>query len=309
MFSKTLDSKPVYVDNDGNTVIDLTEGIFNGTYNVSSLHSIFKATRDCEVRPDYVSRCIYGDDIYTEMILKSSDIKNPFAIEVGDIIFSMRVDGIYDNVKDGFIDRGKTNIYDRIKNYHKYIDKNKVPDSPGSEINEITSSKDDTEKLYMEANISKTGNSGVNIRNGRIYFGENPTYENSISNYTNGENLTGGESALTTGAFGQKKNEEPVPDYEIGGNIKIDPDDGTLKFGIDDDIDEIMPKKLNMPSVNNIVINNGVVEFTDDNGDPLIDPELISPINSDQISCAKTGVSLGKLLSAAVQSNCTNKTE
>ena len=56
-----------------------------------------------------------------------------------------------------------------LKNYHKYIDKSKVPEKPGSDkVNiSIPSSNKDS-----EANISKTGNTGLTIKDGKIYFGD-----------------------------------------------------------------------------------------------------------------------------------------
>ena len=50
---------------------------------------------------------------------------------------------------------------------HKYIDKNKVPDLNGSEA--VTTSI--PSKTPEEANISKKGDSGLTVKNGKIYFG------------------------------------------------------------------------------------------------------------------------------------------
>ena len=74
---------------------------------------------------------------------------------------------IYNPVKDTEIDN--TSVFDAVKNYHKYIDKSKVPEKPGSDkVNiSIPSSNKDS-----EANISKTGNTGLTVKDGKIYFGD-----------------------------------------------------------------------------------------------------------------------------------------
>ena len=59
-----------------------------------------------------------------------------------------------------------TGAFDAVKNYHKYIDKNKVPDKAGSD--KVTQK---SEKSPSEANISKKGDSGLTVKNGKIYFG------------------------------------------------------------------------------------------------------------------------------------------
>jgi sulfatase maturation enzyme AslB (radical SAM superfamily) len=62
-----------------------------------------------------------------------------------------------------------TYVFDAVKNYHKYIDKSKVPEKPGSDkvnISIPSSSRD------SEANISKTGDTGLTVKDGKIYFGD-----------------------------------------------------------------------------------------------------------------------------------------
>ena len=106
----------------------------------------------------------------------------------------------------------KTVVFDAISNYHKYIDKKKVPDSTGSDkVKPKTSynpdmgyngsdlntgsdtsngsgnvtnsySSNGTNILNnngpVEANITKTGNSGITVKDGKIYFG---AVEDSVS--------------------------------------------------------------------------------------------------------------------------------
>lgn len=167
MFTRTLDSKGTYKIDQGIEVIDLADGIFDPNKAMSQICSIYKVRKEYEMRPDLVSSVLYGTTDYTEMILKYSLINNPFAIEKDDIIYGASMSDIYNPVKDTTID--STGVFDAVKNYHKYIDKHKVPEKPGSDkVNiSIPSSNKDS-----EANISKTGNTGLTIKDGKIYFGD-----------------------------------------------------------------------------------------------------------------------------------------
>lgn len=198
MFSKTLDSKGRYTVGDGIEVVDLADTIFNPNVSAKHLYSIYKISKEYDMRPDLVSMALYGTTDYTEMVLKYSMINNPFAIEAGDMVFASSLTSIYNAVKD--VEYEKTVMFDAIKNYHKYIDKKKVPDSPGSDKVKDKSSYDPNAGYNgsnvngnnngsttanglnnngpVEANITKTGNSGITIKNGKIYFG---AVEDSVS--------------------------------------------------------------------------------------------------------------------------------
>lgn len=175
MFSKSLDSKKTYFIDDDIEVVDLADSIFNPNVSVNHLYTIQKVSREYNMRPDLISQALYGTTDYTEMVLKYSLINNPFAVEEGDMIFSASLTSIYQAVKETEVEN--TFVFDAVKNYHKYIDKNKVPDSVGSDkVKDKTSSESINNKLIdndalVEANITKTGNSGITIKDGKLYFG------------------------------------------------------------------------------------------------------------------------------------------
>lgn len=167
MFSRTLDHKGTYMY-DGIEVVDLADTIFDSNIAMTQICSLYKVSKELEMRPDLVSKSLYGTTDYTEMILKYSLINNPFSIECGDIIYSASIDSIYNPVKETSTDT--TGIFDAIKNYHKYIDKTKVPEKAGSDsVNVSVTPKND--ESPSEANISKKGGSGLTLKNGKIYFG------------------------------------------------------------------------------------------------------------------------------------------
>ena len=167
MFTRTLDSKGTYKIDQGIEVIDLADGIFDPNKAMTQICSIYKVRKEYEMRPDLISSVLYGTTDYTEMILNYSLINNPFAREKDDLIYGASMSDIYNPVKDTEIDN--TGVFDAVKNYHKYIDKSKVPEKPGSDkVNiSIPSSNKDS-----EANISKTGNTGLTVKDGKIYFGD-----------------------------------------------------------------------------------------------------------------------------------------
>ena len=163
MFSRSLDKKKTYIF-DGIEVVDLSESIFDPKKAMTQICTPYKVSKELEMRPDLVSKYLYGSTDYTEMLLKYSLINNPFSIERGDLIFAASLSNIYNPVKDTEMDT--TGAFDAVKNYHKYIDKNKVPDKAGSD--NVTQK---IEKSPAEANISKKGDSGLTVKNGKIYFG------------------------------------------------------------------------------------------------------------------------------------------
>lgn len=168
MFSRTLDHKGTYMYDDIE-VVDLAESIFDSNIAMTQICSLYKVSKELEMRPDLVSKSLYGTTDYTEMILKYSLINNPFSIECGDLIYSASIDNIYNPVKETSADT--TGAFDAVKNYHKYIDKSKVPDKAGSDSVHVPVSSPKNGESPSEANISKKGGSGLTMKNGKIYFG------------------------------------------------------------------------------------------------------------------------------------------
>lgn len=190
MFKYTIDSKDSYIDNDGNEVIDFGQTIFSIADTGSVIYSYYKITKDTEMRPDLISVFACGTDEYAEMIMKYSMIDNPFAIEAGDILAVPSVSSMYNEVRDitTSTDTTNTESYDYIKNYHKYIDKNKLPDGAASDNNNISVGV--SQKSGVEANLANNGKSGLRIENGRIYFGDNVSVSASDAEDITGTNDT-----------------------------------------------------------------------------------------------------------------------
>lgn len=202
MFENTLDRKTAYTNNEGEELIDLTESIFSS--NLKSITcSFYKVTKEMEMRPDLLSIASFGEDTYTEMIMKYSEIDNPFAIEEDDVVAIPSLNNVYNEVKDVILSNNSDgeNNYDLVKNYHKYIDKSKIPSSMGSETSSIKGNKDaannknlsntllGTNNSPIEPNMTNNGSSGISILNGRIYFGPNVSADTTDITDIDGNNI------------------------------------------------------------------------------------------------------------------------
>ena len=141
MFTKSLDGKPLYMNEDGVEMIDIMQGMYNGLYDFSLIHSVYRANTKCTMRPDYLAACLYGDEAYAEIAMKSAMLFNPFALEKGDTVYAMTIDNIYHNIKESILGPGGDSFYEMVKNYHKYIDPDKVPEADGSEPNKVIAKK------------------------------------------------------------------------------------------------------------------------------------------------------------------------
>ena len=279
MFAKSLDNKNTYINFDGIEMVDIMDSIYNRMYNMDSVHSVYRANKLCEMRPDYLSACLYGDEAYAEIVIKSAMLSNPFALEMGDIVFAMTLDNIYNDVKD-FIpnNNDSLSIYELKKRYHKYIDKDKIPEANGSEENKTNIPSVKNIPVF-EPNISKTGSTGVVIKNGKIYFGKNKSESDKISN-TIPDDISDGISAINTGTFNNYP-EEDEDDYMLEAMLRVNDEDESLEFDLEDDVEEDFGSLASA------------------NVEAAIESGLIIPASSDEIECAKQGITLGKFLNSA----------
>lgn len=175
MFRKTIDEKKKYNLEDGTEVLDLADSIFDPNKAMTQIGSVYKVRREYEMRPDLISMILYGTTDYTEMVLKYSLINNPFTIETDDVIYAAAMVNIYNPVKDVSLE--KNDVFNAVKNYHKYIDPNKAPKKAGSdkvnvEIPGLKKNNEENTTYDVEANISKTGDTGITVKDGKIYFGD-----------------------------------------------------------------------------------------------------------------------------------------
>ena len=222
MFTNTIDKKNTYTNNDGIELVDLSDSIFNSNLKAVTC-SFYKVTKEMQMRPDLLSIASFGEDTYAEMIVKYSEICNPFAIEEDDVIAVPSLNSIYNEVKDVILSNNTEDegTYNLVKNYHKYIDKSKVPSNMGSQTSPVQGNKNATQNKNIsgtegnssvgnspvEPNMANNGNSGISIINGRIYFGPNVSAKTTDITDVDGDNIAESDlvdcakSGVTIGQF------------------------------------------------------------------------------------------------------------
>jgi hypothetical protein len=295
MFKKSIDSKSTFF-RDGIEMVDLTEPIFKTsdlTYH--GILSYYKVSKDMEMRPDKLGYAAYGDMSYTEIILKESGIDNPFAIEVNDNLYIPSLNTVYTNVKD--LDEfdenpdylraasGKDTPYDLIANYHKYIDKNKLPKGNGSDVASVTipSTSTSIDPNLLSATytgVTSSGkptmtNSGVGGNIGSVIGSPSiagfDSQGNPIYAATPGEG-EGGSNPNIAGRGGESPVEANLANKGQSG-IRVA--NGKIYFG------------------NGVIANSS--DVTDVTGSNEVENELVD--------CAKNGVTLGQFLNATIKNS------
>ncbi len=171
MLEFVLDNKEFFATND---IVDLGESIFKREDTDNMVFNVYKVPESMKMRIDLVSIAAYGTDKYADLLMKYNNISNPFTLNADDILFIPTMDTIENELKPT-VSKSASNA-EKIRNYHKYIDKNKLPGNIGSENNNKTIKKSE----YKEANMAPINQNGITMRNGRIYFGENSDCECAI---------------------------------------------------------------------------------------------------------------------------------
>lgn len=167
MFEHVIDKKTKVVDYKNNEIIDLTSSIFNESKTSGIVFNMYRVPESMIMRIDLVSLAAYGTDKYADLILKYNGISNPFSLNKDDILLIPTLDTIENDLAEVIVTTGAA---DKIRNYHKYVDKSKAPNNIGSEASKIKINKN---VEYKEANIADPGAESITLRNGRIYFGDN----------------------------------------------------------------------------------------------------------------------------------------
>lgn len=188
MFLNSLDQKPLFTKPDGTVVRDLTQTMLNLKTPSFANYTIYKVPRDYRMRPDLISRAVYNDALYTEIVLKFNGISNPFSINEDDIILIPNLDDAEDVIATPQQIEMES-AADRIRNAYKYIDPLKYP-SKGDALKAYEQRNlSDTPTDLLPPNFNRAGESQVSFRKGRAYFGPgvDTCLENGIST---GEFLT-----------------------------------------------------------------------------------------------------------------------
>ncbi len=179
MFVNSLDTKPFFTKSDGEIIRDLTQTMFELKNRDYVSYNIYRVPKEYVMRPDLISKSVYNNSLYAEIILKYNGISNPFSIDAGDIILIPNLDSAKSRIKDEKAEVTNS-IASRIRDSYKYIDPLKRPKKGEVLENynnrQIVKTKDGS----LPPNLAKEGTSQVTYRNGRVYFGEGA--ENCLKN-------------------------------------------------------------------------------------------------------------------------------
>ena len=321
MFYNTLDRKPHFVKDDIE-MVDLGDSIFN-TQASNITCAFYKVTKEMEMRPDLMSIAAFGEDSYTEMIMKYSSICNPFSIENEDIIAVPLLNNVYNEVKDYILESGSKGnaIYDLIKNYHKYIDKSKVPSSNGSVESSVRGSKGAGNGILSEegsltnqgANTptneysntfpGTSGGSGTSSTAGSPNSGINGDNGIGGEGYLNPENGAGGYNGSGSGAGGNGSGSGAGGNgaNETGDYINYN-NGNNNNAGATGAVEPNMANNGN----NGISIINGRIYFGPNvsaKASDITDVEGDNSVVNDLVDCAKNGVTIGQFLNATVKNS------
>jgi hypothetical protein len=175
MFSNSIDSKPLFQRSDGANLRDLTASMFDMNNNNFTGYNLFRVPRDYRMRPDLISKAVYNNSAFAEIILKYNGISNPFSIDEGDVILIPSLDSVQQNIKKNHTvdsDGGQS-----IRNSYKYIDPTKIPKKDKElqqfDTRQLETTVNGAQQGTLPPNISDEGVSQLTYRNGRVYFGQN----------------------------------------------------------------------------------------------------------------------------------------
>lgn len=304
MFKKSIDSKSTFF-RDGIEMVDLTEPIFKTsdlTYH--GIISYYKVSKDMEMRPDKLGYAAYGDMSYTEIILKESGIDNPFAIEVNDNLYIPSLNTVYTNVKDldefdenpdyARAANGKDTPYDLIANYHKYIDKNKLPKGNGSDVTGATIPSTSTS---IDPNLLSSTYTGV-TSSGKPIMG-NTGVNPILNNMGVGGNIGSAIGSPSVAGFDSQGNPIYAATAGEGEGGASNPNEGR---GGDSPVEANLANKGH----SGIRVANGKIYFGNGviaNSSDVTDIVGSNEVENELVDCAKNGVTLGQFLNATIKNS------
>ena len=173
MQSKILENK-LLVEKNGEKFVDLTTKSIEYS-TIGKAVDIVLVGEDMCMRPDLLSKSVFGNDEDYDMLLKYNGISNPFSINENDLIYVPDLSFMYESLYNP----EKETIADDIRN--QYIDKTKAPiiDANKSEYDRLierlqkTTTNTNLNTYGLPPNISEPGEKeGRVTANGNLIFGD-----------------------------------------------------------------------------------------------------------------------------------------
>ena len=114
MFKSSIDTKPFFTRPDGTVIRDLTQGIFNLKSKDYVSYNVYRVPKDYVMRPDLISKAVYNNSLYAEIVLKYNGISNPFTIDEGDLILIPDLESAQSKIREGGGNNGESKA-DKIR--------------------------------------------------------------------------------------------------------------------------------------------------------------------------------------------------
>lgn len=175
----TVDTKNLYQrDQNSFEIVNLLEKDYSNTANGQGLLGIdlFMVGKEEAMRPDLISKKMYGFLDPLERILKFNQISNPFSINTGDILVIWDIPSTEQNL------RHSANVSERridIRNQYITPEKKSTVDPRYQDFStRNTAPKADPTKGNQPAlppNLAGFGDQEIELRNGKLILGPNVT--------------------------------------------------------------------------------------------------------------------------------------
>jgi len=170
MFTNSIDNKPLFTKPDGTMLRDLTQSMFELKNRNYIAFNVYRVPKDYVMRPDLISKAVYNNSLYAEIILKFNGISNPFSIDEGDIILIPNLDSAKETFKSNseLVDVNK-----RIRDTYRYLDPIKIPKKSKmlKKFDDRQIADTDGKEGALPPNMAREGETQITYRNGRVYFG------------------------------------------------------------------------------------------------------------------------------------------
>lgn len=171
MFNNSIDSKPLFKKTDGKEIRDLTQSMLDLKKNTYVNYQAYKVPKEYAMRPDLISKAVYNNTLYAEVILKFNGISNPFSINTGDVILIPDLEDAQERIKIPEATLKEDNA-EKIRNAYKYIDPLKIPQISDTLKKYEERNYVDAEPDSLPPNFADPNTPQIRFSRGRVYFGE-----------------------------------------------------------------------------------------------------------------------------------------
>jgi hypothetical protein len=177
-FPKTQDSKPIISDKKGNAYVDfLQKDLVASTPGADpTVIDYFLVTQDESMRPDLITKKMYGYLDNIEGLLKFNNITNPFSVEEGDILYTYDIPSMERNLRPGFgVENDRQDVRDQYITPEKGSTVDPALRTFEKRNTPRTANPTKGNQPALPPNYAAFGDTELQVRNGKIVFGAGVT--------------------------------------------------------------------------------------------------------------------------------------